>query len=162
MSFSRSAVTFLCVFNRFHCGLIIIFLLSVLNRTPESWRVQLGKFRRGAWAHYGSDYDNVADKPVMMTLDALIIHPDYDDDTNDNDIAILILSSKVKFTDKINAVKLNSDKTKAFDSSSECYITGWGTLTRKYVSWEFKHKIARRVTKPYYCDSFKLQCLFTT
>ena len=66
----------------------------------------------------------------MMSISRLVIHEGWNDQTSDNDIAVIILAAKVEFTETINAAALNPANVvarKTFDSSSDCYITGWGT-----------------------------------
>ncbi|XP_066579276.1 serine protease 53 [Amia ocellicauda] len=55
----------------------------------------------------------------------IIIHPNYDSYTNDNDLALLRLSSPVSFTNYITPICLPS-KNSTFYNSTDCWVTGWG------------------------------------
>ncbi|XP_067225186.1 uncharacterized protein si:dkey-32n7.7 [Chanodichthys erythropterus] len=57
---------------------------------------------------------------------AVVKHPSYNF-TNDNDIALLKLSSPVSFTDYIRPVCLAADGS-VFYSGTESWITGWGNI----------------------------------
>ncbi|XP_028268229.1 transmembrane protease serine 9-like [Parambassis ranga] len=64
---------------------------------------------------------------VSQTLSQIIIHPSYNSGTNDNDIALLRLSSAVTFTTYIAPVCLAaSDST--FYSGIDTWVTGWGNI----------------------------------
>uniref|UniRef100_A0A8C1Y1K2 Si:dkey-32n7.7 n=1 Tax=Cyprinus carpio TaxID=7962 RepID=A0A8C1Y1K2_CYPCA len=54
-------------------------------------------------------------------------HPSYNHLTNDNDIALLKLSSPVTFTDYIRPVCLAA-YTSVFNSGTDSWITGWGNI----------------------------------
>ncbi|XP_051530639.1 testisin-like [Myxocyprinus asiaticus] len=62
---------------------------------------------------------------VSRSVKLIIKHPSYDPNTNDNDIALLKLSSSVTFTDFIRPVCLAADNS-VFHSGTESWITGWG------------------------------------
>ncbi|XP_072043267.1 transmembrane protease serine 2-like [Amphiura filiformis] len=90
---------------------------------PEYWAVHVGKFKRSSWLQSEAD-------GVMVNIQRVILHEEYDDESSDNDIALLILADKVEFTNTVNAVKLNplNGNRKTFDSASDCFVTGWGTV----------------------------------
>lgn len=59
----------------------------------------------------------------------VISHKEYKAMSNgyENDIALIQLKKKLSFSQNVSPVKLPSvDDT--FDSSSECWITGWGNV----------------------------------
>ncbi|XP_057193678.1 serine protease 27-like [Triplophysa rosa] len=64
---------------------------------------------------------------VSRTVSSLIIHTAYSSITNDNDIALLRLSSPVTFTDYIRPVCLASQNS-VFASGTSSWITGWGDI----------------------------------
>ncbi|XP_008289175.1 serine protease 27 [Stegastes partitus] len=64
---------------------------------------------------------------VSRTLLRVIRHPDYNSVTNDNDIALLQLSSAVDFTDYIRPVCLAAEDSD-FPSGTSCWVTGWGDI----------------------------------
>lgn len=61
------------------------------------------------------------------TVSGIINHPDYDSNTNDNDISLLQLSTEVEFNDFIRPVCLAANGSE-FPAGTECWVTGWGTM----------------------------------
>ena len=59
-----------------------------------------------------------------MDVEKIIIHPAYDKDTDDTDIALMKLKKKVTFTQRVRPACL-SDIFKT-SGTTECYVTGWG------------------------------------
>lgn len=77
--------------------------------------VYLGKrTQQGANAH-----------EITRTIKDIIPHPSYHEDTLDNDIALLRLSSRVDFNDYIRPVCLAA-KNSVFVTNTKSWITGWG------------------------------------
>ncbi|XP_067237779.1 trypsin-like isoform X1 [Chanodichthys erythropterus] len=64
---------------------------------------------------------------VYRTASQVITHPSYNNATNDNDIAMLQLSSSVSFSDYINPVCLAAAGS-TFAAGTESWVTGWGVL----------------------------------
>uniref|UniRef100_A0A3P8U3Z2 Peptidase S1 domain-containing protein n=1 Tax=Amphiprion percula TaxID=161767 RepID=A0A3P8U3Z2_AMPPE len=64
-----------------------------------------------------------------MAIDTVVRHPYYQAGSNGyvNDIALIKLKKKVLFSKDVAPVSLPSVDD-AFDSSSECWITGWGQI----------------------------------
>ena len=60
-------------------------------------------------------------------MSKIIKHPAYDKDTNDNDIALIRLSSPVRFTDYIRPVCLAATDS-VFNSGTDSWVTGWGAI----------------------------------
>uniref|UniRef100_A0A668UST4 Peptidase S1 domain-containing protein n=1 Tax=Oreochromis aureus TaxID=47969 RepID=A0A668UST4_OREAU len=76
---------------------------------------------------------------VSQTVTQIIIHPNYNSKTNDNDICLLRLSSPVTFTSYISPVCLAaSDST--FYSGVNSWVTGWGN-TGEGVSLPFPQNL---------------------
>ncbi|XP_060749067.1 transmembrane protease serine 9-like [Tachysurus vachellii] len=57
----------------------------------------------------------------------IIINQNYDDNTKDNDIALVQLSSSVTFNNYIQPVCLAASKS-SFPDGTEVWVTGWGTI----------------------------------
>ncbi|KAK7175097.1 hypothetical protein R3I93_002102 [Phoxinus phoxinus] len=64
---------------------------------------------------------------VSRTVTQLITHPNYSSTTQNNDIALLQLSSPVTFSDYIRPVCLAAAGS-AFGGGTASWITGWGKL----------------------------------
>ncbi|XP_044037512.1 tryptase-like [Siniperca chuatsi] len=64
---------------------------------------------------------------VSRTLSQIIIHPDYDKASSNNDIALLKLSSPVVFTDYIRPVCLSAGGS-VYNAGTTCWVTGWGNI----------------------------------
>uniref|UniRef100_A0A8C8DIF5 Peptidase S1 domain-containing protein n=1 Tax=Oryzias sinensis TaxID=183150 RepID=A0A8C8DIF5_9TELE len=64
---------------------------------------------------------------VSRTVTSLIVHPDYNSVTADNDIALLQLSSPVTFNNYITPVCLPSTGS-SFYSGVNTWVTGWGNI----------------------------------
>ncbi|XP_032442394.1 trypsin I-P1-like [Xiphophorus hellerii] len=65
---------------------------------------------------------------VSRSAAQIIVHPDYNSNTNDNDLALVQLSSAVTFTNYVRPVCLAADGS-VFPSGLDCWVTGWGTLS---------------------------------
>ncbi|XP_066579278.1 prostasin [Amia ocellicauda] len=57
----------------------------------------------------------------------IIVNSNYDPYTNDNDLALMKLSSAVSFTDFIQPICLAASNS-TFYNGTECWITGWGNI----------------------------------
>ncbi|RVE70015.1 hypothetical protein OJAV_G00083690 [Oryzias javanicus] len=62
---------------------------------------------------------------VKRSVSKVIQHPGYDPGTHQNDVALLMLSSPLNFTDHIRPVCLAADRSFFVDGLS-CWVTGWG------------------------------------
>uniref|UniRef100_A0A8C5N5B7 Zgc:165423 n=1 Tax=Gouania willdenowi TaxID=441366 RepID=A0A8C5N5B7_GOUWI len=65
---------------------------------------------------------------VSRSVSLVINHPNYNSTTNDNDIALLRLSSAVTFTDYILPVCLAASGS-SVHSGEDVWVTGWGALS---------------------------------
>ncbi|XP_002741101.1 trypsin-1-like [Saccoglossus kowalevskii] len=87
--------------------------------TTESVRIFIGQ-------------KTLSDKPdegaIVKTPLKIYIREDYDDNTFDNDMALIYLPGIVMFDDQKDRVCINWDGSKPFDSQSTCFVTGWGTV----------------------------------
>ncbi|XP_051561996.1 trypsin-like [Myxocyprinus asiaticus] len=64
---------------------------------------------------------------IKRNVAKFIVHPSYNSNTNDNDIALLHLSSPVTFNDYIRPVCLAAQNS-SFPSGTSSWITGWGDV----------------------------------
>ncbi|CAM4287549.1 unnamed protein product [Leuciscus chuanchicus] len=64
---------------------------------------------------------------ISRTASRIIRHPNYNDYTIDNDIALVQLSSSVTFSDYIKPVCLAATGS-VFSAGTESWVTGWGKL----------------------------------
>ncbi|KAK2820323.1 hypothetical protein Q5P01_023282 [Channa striata] len=88
-----------------------------LSSDPEGWTAVLGRQNQeGSILHETSS--SVAE---------IILHPKFNISSNDNDIALLRLSSPVTFTDFIRPVCLAA-KGSVFYSGTTSWVTGWGNI----------------------------------
>ncbi|KAM4717151.1 serine protease 27-like [Anableps anableps] len=64
---------------------------------------------------------------VSFQSSQIIVHPDYDSGSNDNDLALVKLPSAVEFTNYIRPVCLAADGS-VFADGLDCWVTGFGTI----------------------------------
>ncbi|XP_031417421.1 LOW QUALITY PROTEIN: transmembrane protease serine 9-like, partial [Clupea harengus] len=64
---------------------------------------------------------------VSRSVDRIVLHPNYDSDTSDNDIAMLRLSSPVQFSNFIRPVCLAASGS-VFNNGTDSWVTGWGNI----------------------------------
>ncbi|XP_063050147.1 serine protease 27-like, partial [Engraulis encrasicolus] len=81
------------------------------------WTVRLGV----------KDLDIPSANELTNTLTEVIVHPEYDDWTLDNDIALLQMSTPVTFNDYISPVCL-ADSNSVFHNGTASWATGWGDI----------------------------------
>ncbi|XP_070846574.1 transmembrane protease serine 9-like [Chaetodon trifascialis] len=87
------------------------------STSTSRWRISLGR------QNLQGDNPN----EVSRTVSTIILHPNYDSNTNDNDIALLRLSSPVTFTDYIRPVCLAAGDS-VFNNGTDSWVTGWGAV----------------------------------
>ncbi|XP_055006504.1 LOW QUALITY PROTEIN: serine protease 27-like [Boleophthalmus pectinirostris] len=81
------------------------------------WEVSLGR----------ENLQGTNPNEFSKSVSTIILHPNYDSFTSDNDIALLRLSSAVTFTDYIRPVCLAAAHS-VFNSGTDSWVTGWGTV----------------------------------
>ncbi|KAJ8006777.1 hypothetical protein DPEC_G00110740 [Dallia pectoralis] len=65
---------------------------------------------------------------LTLSVSQIIIHPNYNSQTNDNDLCLLQLSSTVTFNNYIQPVCLAASVS-TFYSGTTSWVTGWGTTS---------------------------------
>ncbi|XP_037545122.1 trypsin-2 [Nematolebias whitei] len=65
---------------------------------------------------------------VVLSASQIIVHPSYNSNTNNNDLALVKLSSTVTFTDYIRPVCLAADGS-VFPGGLDSWVTGFGTTS---------------------------------
>ncbi|CAJ1080986.1 LOW QUALITY PROTEIN: uncharacterized protein LOC119010001 [Xyrichtys novacula] len=87
------------------------------STSTSRWRVSLGR----------QNLQGQNPNEVSRGVSTIILHPNYDSVTSDNDIALLKLSSPVQFTDYIRPVCLAAGES-TFNTGTESWVTGWGAV----------------------------------
>ncbi|KAM9837660.1 transmembrane protease serine 9-like isoform 2-T2 [Aulostomus maculatus] len=87
----------------------------MITVSPDSFLLYFGKVNQTGPNPY----------EVNRTVSQIIVHPDYNDTTFVNDIALMELSSPVSFTDYIGPICL-ADHSSHVHTSTLCWSTGWG------------------------------------
>ncbi|XP_024913429.1 serine protease 27 isoform X3 [Cynoglossus semilaevis] len=87
------------------------------STSTSGWRVSLGR----------QSLQGTNPNEVSRTVARIILHPNYDSDANDNDVALLRLSSPVTFTDFIRPVCLAASGS-VFINGTDSWVTGWGSV----------------------------------
>ncbi|XP_070708359.1 transmembrane protease serine 9-like [Pempheris klunzingeri] len=95
------------------------------STSTSRWQISLGR----------QNLQGQNPNEVSRTVARIILHPNYDSGTSDNDIALLRLSSPVTFTDYIRPVCLAASDS-VFNNGTDSWVTGWGAV-REGVSLPF-------------------------
>ncbi|XP_048089989.1 transmembrane protease serine 9-like [Alosa alosa] len=86
------------------------------STSTSGWTIRLGR----------QSLDDSNSNEVSRTVAEIILHPNYDA-TNENDMALLWLSSAVSFTDYIRPVCLAASSS-IFHQGTDSWVTGWGNI----------------------------------
>lgn len=96
------------------------------NKVPSSWQTYSGMRDQ-------IKFDNVQNRKVKT----IIPHPQYNQMSNDYDVALLELSEPLEFTNTIQPICL-PDSSHIFLAGMSCWVTGWGAVREGgIVNWRF-------------------------
>ena len=99
----------------------LTFFLS--GNVAAYWKVILGKNREN---------DSEGNNEHGSYVTQVIIHESYNRSNYDNDIAVMVLASPLPEESRfINSVCLDAGVSAGFDSTSVCYIAGFGRTQGK-------------------------------
>lgn len=93
----------------------LVFLFAFSSYSASSFKVYLGRLA----------LLTPSPNEIISTVLRVIKHPSYSETLLANDIALLELSSPVKFTNYIRPVCLAAEDSE-FSPGTNCWITGWG------------------------------------
>lgn len=99
------------------CSLINLLCACSFSLSTSGWQISLGR----------QNLQGQNPNQVFRRVSRIILHPNYDSDSSNNDIALLRLSSAVTFTDHIRPVCLAATNS-VFNSGTESWVTGWGAV----------------------------------
>ncbi|XP_064180643.1 polyserase-2-like [Anguilla rostrata] len=86
------------------------------------------------WSVYLGRQNQEGSNPheVSIGVGQIVLHPDYDAQSSDNDIALLRLASPVNFTNYIRPICLAASAS-TFHSDTSSWVTGWGAINEGVV-----------------------------
>ncbi|XP_067837498.1 suppressor of tumorigenicity 14 protein-like, partial [Heptranchias perlo] len=91
------------------------------------------------------------DRVVRRDIKQIIVHESYNQQTFDNDIALLELASPVAFTSVIQPICL-PDSTHNFPVGKSTWVTGWGKLQENGADAKVLQKAELRIIKRQACN----------
>ncbi|XP_053728811.1 ST14 transmembrane serine protease matriptase a [Synchiropus splendidus] len=107
---------------------------------PQTWEAHLGLHSQGVAGH-----------SVKRNLKAVISHPNYNDYTFDNDIALMELESPITYSDYIQPICLPAPQH-IFPDAHIVWITGWGATREGGFAAKVLQKAQVRIINRSVCN----------
>ncbi|XP_063282577.1 transmembrane protease serine 6 isoform X1 [Pelobates fuscus] len=116
--------------------------------SPEIWTVVLGKIR----------LSRSSQKEMSFKVTRLVLHPFYDEDSHDYDVALVLLDHAVPLTSPhVQPVCLPSG-THYIPTDSICWVTGWGAANEYGPSVDTLQKVDLKIVSQDVCsDLYRYQ-----
>uniref|UniRef100_A0A3B3HAX1 Peptidase S1 domain-containing protein n=1 Tax=Oryzias latipes TaxID=8090 RepID=A0A3B3HAX1_ORYLA len=89
--------------------------------------------------YLGETEINNSPNSVSKTVSQIIVHENYNKQTQDNDVSLLKLTSPVTFNDYISPVCL-AEQGSNFPGGTTVWVTGFGTLSSGETGWSISRR----------------------
>ncbi|XP_030323946.1 transmembrane protease serine 12 [Calypte anna] len=135
------------------CGGVLVSKNSVLTaahcvkqrRSPYFWRAVLG-------VH---NLRKPGSQTARRTIRSIVVHPDFNRETFENDLALFLLGSAVQFSDSIQPACLPpQDLAPHLYNQTHCFISGWGRTEEKGKTSDVLQEARVEIIPSNICNSF--------